>query len=53
MQPFLVAELLVAHVAAAVVTKEDHDRVVGEAFGFALTAAAAGVVNVYVLNKGI
>ena len=28
-------------------------NLVSEAFGFALTAAAAGVVNVYVLNKGI
>ena len=28
-------------------------NLVGEAFGFALTAAAAGVVSVYVLNKGI
>ena len=27
-------------------------NLVSEAFGFALTAAAAGVVNVYVLNKG-
>ena len=28
-------------------------NLVSEAFGFALTAAAAGVVNVYVLGKGI